>query len=145
MPLVTASSLENTEELHEQSDFVPLHVPELPETTNLIGVRELAQMKRGAYLINNARGRVLDIPAVIAALKEGILAGCAIDVYPSEPGANGVGAFNDQLNAWSSILRSLTNVILTPHIGASTEEAQRMIGLDVSTSLSRYLPYRAPI
>ncbi len=145
MPLGTATQLETLEELLVQSDFVTLHVPELPETTNLIGVRELAQMKRGAYLINNARGRVLDIPAVIAALKEGILAGCAIDVYPSEPGANGVGAFNDQLNAWSSILRSLPNVILTPHIGGSTEEAQRMIGLEVSTSLSRYLSYGTTI
>jgi len=145
MPLGTATQLETLEELLVQSDFVTLHVPELPETTNLIGARELAQMKRGAYLINNARGRVLDIPAVITALKEGILAGCAIDVYPSEPGANGVGAFNDQLNAWSSTLRSLPNVILTPHIGGSTEEAQRMIGLEVSTSLSRYLSYGTTI
>jgi len=141
MPLGTATQLDTLEELLTQSDFVTLHVPELPETTNLIGVKELAQMKRGAYLINNARGRIIDIPAVIAALKEGRLGGCAIDVYPSEPGANGVGVFNDQLNAWASTLRSLSNVILTPHIGGSTEEAQRMIGLEVSTSISRYLSY----
>lgn len=145
MPLGTATQLDTLEELLGQADFVTLHVPELPETTNLIGVKELAQMRRGSYLINNARGRVIDIPAVITALKEGILAGCAIDVYPAEPGANGVGAFNDQLNSWASTLRSLPNVILTPHIGGSTEEAQRMIGLEVSTSLSRYLLYGTSI
>ncbi|KAF8341631.1 uncharacterized protein EI90DRAFT_2905831 [Cantharellus anzutake] len=141
MPLGTATQLDTLEELLGQSDFVTLHVPESPETTNLIGVKQLAHMKRGAYLINNARGRVIDIPAVISALKQGHIAGCAIDVFPAEPGANGTGVFNDQLNAWASTLRSLPNVILTPHIGGSTEEAQRMIGLEVSTSLSRYLLY----
>jgi len=69
------------------------------------------------------------------------LAGCAIDVYPAEPTTNGQGAFGDQLNSWATTLRSLPNVILTPHIGGSTEEAQRMIGLEVSASLSRYLQY----
>jgi len=98
-------------------------------------------MKQGSYLINNSRGRVVDIPALISALQSKHLAGCAIDVYPLEPGANGAGAFNDQLNSWATTLRSLPNVILTPHIGGSTEEAQRMIGIEVSGSLSRYLQF----
>ncbi|KAF9513289.1 hypothetical protein BS47DRAFT_1344325 [Hydnum rufescens UP504] len=139
MPLGSAQQVNTLQTLLSQSDFVTLHVPELPETVNMISTTELAQMKRGAYLLNNARGRVVDIPALIAALKSGHLSGCAIDVFPSEPGANSEGAFNDQLNSWSSALRSLPNVILTPHIGGSTEEAQRMIGQEVSTSLTRYL------
>ena len=121
-----------------ESDYVTLHVPELPETINLIGEEQLAQMKRGSYLINNARGKVVDIPALVASLKSGHLAGAAVDVFPAEPGANG-SPFDDKLNSWSSELRSCPNVILTPHIGGSTEEAQRMIGEEVSTALTRYL------
>ena len=139
MPLGSAQQVNTLQTLLSQSDFVTLHVPELPETVNMISTAELAQMKRGAYLVNNARGSVVDIPALIASLKSGHLGGCAIDVFPSEPGSNGEGSFNDQLNPWSSALRSLPNVILTPHIGGSTEEAQRMIGQEVSTSLTRYL------
>jgi D-3-phosphoglycerate dehydrogenase len=101
----------------------------------MISTAQLAQMKRGSYLINNARGKVVDIPALIEALKSGHLAGCAIDVFPSEPGSNG-SPFDDSLNSWASTLCSLPNVILTPHIGGSTEEAQRMIGEEVASSLS---------
>lgn len=139
MPLGSAQQVDSLQTLLSQSDFVTLHVPELPETTNLIGDLQFAQMKKGSYLINNARGRVVDIPALVDALKSGKLAGCALDVFPSEPGANSVGSFNDQLNSWSTTLRSLPNVILTPHIGGSTEEAQRMIGQEVSVALSKYL------
>lgn len=141
MPLGTAQQVETLEELLAVSDFVSLHVPELPETTGMISTKQLAVMKRGSYLLNNSRGQVVDIPALIAALQSKHLAGCAIDVYPVEPGANGEGTFNDQLNSWATTLRSLPNVILTPHIGGSTEEAQRMIGLEVSSSLSRYLQF----
>lgn len=144
MPLGSARQVENLETLLSQSDFVTLHVPELPETINMISRRELAQMKKGSYLINNARGRVVDIPALIEALKSKHLAGAAIDVFPFEPAANG-DAFDDQLNSWSSELRSIPNVILTPHIGGSTEEAQRMIGEEVSQALSRYLNYGSTI
>jgi len=128
------------EALLAESDYVTLHVPELPETTNLTTSIQLAQMKKGFYLINNARGKVVDIPALITAVKQGHLAGAALDVFPSEPGANGA-PFDDKLNAWSTELRSLPNIILTPHIGGSTEEAQRMIGEEVSSALTRYLNY----
>ncbi|KAH9898305.1 hypothetical protein C8Q73DRAFT_641014 [Cubamyces lactineus] len=140
MPLGSARQVETLATLLSESDFVTLHVPELPETTNMISTEQLAQMKKGAYLINNARGKVVDIPALIDALKSGHLAGAALDVYPSEPGSNGA-PFDDQLNSWASTLRSIPNVILTPHIGGSTEEAQRMIGEEVSSALIRYLNY----
>ncbi|KAI0669802.1 hypothetical protein C8Q78DRAFT_1070294 [Trametes maxima] len=138
MPLGSARQVESLEALLSESDFVTLHVPELPETTNMITQERLAQMKKGSYLINNARGKVVDIPALIDALKSGHLAGAALDVYPSEPGSNGA-PFDDQLNNWATALRSVPNVILTPHIGGSTEEAQRMIGEEVSSALVRYL------
>ncbi|EIN14156.1 hypothetical protein PUNSTDRAFT_48986 [Punctularia strigosozonata HHB-11173 SS5] len=138
MPLGSARQVETLEALLSESDFVTLHVPELPETTNMISEKELATMKKGAYLINNARGKVVDIPALIKALKSKHLAGAALDVYPTEPGSNGA-AFDDQVNPWVTELRSVDNVILTPHIGGSTEEAQRMIGEEVASALTRYL------
>lgn len=140
MPLGSARQVATLPELLAEADYVTLHVPELPETINLIGAQQLAHMKKGAYLINNARGKVVDIPALISAIKDGHLAGAALDVFPAEPGANG-SPFDDQLNPWASELRSLPNVILTPHIGGSTEEAQRMIGDEVSNALSRYLNF----
>jgi len=144
MPLGQARQVESLQALLAQSDFVTLHVPELPDTFNMISATQLAQMKRGSYLINNARGKVIDIPALIEALKSGHLAGCAIDVFPSEPGSNG-SPFDDSVNPWASTLRSLPNVILTPHIGGSTEEAQLMIGEEVSSSLVRYLHFGSTI
>ncbi|KAI1788761.1 hypothetical protein LXA43DRAFT_624639 [Ganoderma leucocontextum] len=140
MPLGSARQVESLAALLSESDFVTLHVPELPETMNMISTAQLAQMKKGSYLINNARGKCVDIPALIEALKSGHLAGAALDVYPAEPGANGA-PFDDQLNTWGSTLRSLPNVILTPHIGGSTEEAQRMIGEEVSSAVTHYLNY----
>jgi D-3-phosphoglycerate dehydrogenase len=140
MPIGSARQVNDLTTLLSESDFVTLHVPELPETTNMISTKQLDEMKRGAYLINNARGRVVDIPALMEALKSGHIAGAAIDVFPSEPGANGA-PFDDQLNPWASTLRALPNVILTPHIGGSTEEAQRMIGEEVAQALARYLGY----
>ncbi|KIP11395.1 hypothetical protein PHLGIDRAFT_27884 [Phlebiopsis gigantea 11061_1 CR5-6] len=140
MPLGQARQVESLQALLQQSDFVTLHVPELPETTNMISKAELAHMKKGAYLINNARGKVVDIPALVEAIQSKHLAGAALDVFPAEPGSNGA-PFDDLLNSWSSALRQLPNVILTPHIGGSTEEAQRMIGDEVSSALARYLNY----
>ena len=140
MPLGSARQMPTLSDLLSEADYVSLHVPELPETINLIREQQLSQMKKGAYLINNARGKVVDIPALISALKNGHLAGAALDVYPAEPGANGA-PFDDQLNHWSGELRSVSNVILTPHIGGSTEEAQRMIGEEVSSALTRYLNF----
>jgi len=140
MPLGSARQVDTLAALLSESDFVTLHVPELPETINMISSSQLAQMKKGAYLINNARGKVVDIPALIEALQSKHLAGAAIDVYPNEPGSNG-SPFDDQVNAWASALRVLPNVILTPHIGGSTEEAQAMIGEEVASALTRYLGY----
>ncbi|PPQ62832.1 hypothetical protein CVT24_000526 [Panaeolus cyanescens] len=144
MPLGSARQVESLSALLSQSDFVTLHVPEIPETINMISRDQLAQMKKGSYLINNARGKVVDIPELINALKSKHLAGAAMDVFPAEPGANG-DPFDDQLNPWASALCALPNVILTPHIGGSTEEAQKMIGEEVAQALSRYLGYGSTI
>lgn len=140
MPLGSARQVDGLDSLLAESDFVTLHVPELPETTNMISKAQLQLMKAGSYLINNARGKVVDIPALIEALQSKHIAGAALDVFPVEPGANGA-AFDDQLNPWASTLRALPNVILSPHIGGSTEEAQTMIGQEVSSALCRYLNY----
>ena len=138
MPLGSARQVDSLAKLLTESDFVTLHVPELPETIDMISKPQLKLMKKGSYLINNARGKVVDIPALIEALQSKHIGGAALDVFPSEPGANGQ-PFDDQLNPWASTLRALPNVILTPHIGGSTEEAQKMIGDEVSGALTRYL------
>jgi D-3-phosphoglycerate dehydrogenase len=117
-------------ELLAQSDVVSLHVPETPATHLMIGAAEIAAMKQGAYLINNARGTVVDLDALAASLKEGRLRGAAIDVFPQEPGSNA--------EKFVSPLQGLPNVILTPHIGGSTEEAQERIGEEVARKLIDY-------
>ena len=144
MSLGSAQQIDSLDRLLGMADFLTLHVPEIPETIDMIGTEELAKMKKGSYLINNARGRVVDIPALVKALKSGHIAGAAIDVYPREPAANGK-TFNNDLNDWFSALSGCNNVILTPHIGGSTEEAQRMIGAEVGTSLVRYINFGASI
>lgn len=138
MGMGTARQVEKLEVLLERADFVTLHVPELPETRNMIAKEQVAQMRQGAYLINNSRGSVVDIPALVDAMRTGHIAGAALDVYPNEPGGNG-DYFNSKLNAWAEDLRGLKNVILTPHIGGSTEEAQSAIGVEVGNALTRYV------
>ncbi|KAF4779248.1 D-isomer specific 2-hydroxyacid dehydrogenase [Colletotrichum scovillei] len=138
MALGTATQVPTLEALLEEADFVTLHVPELPETKNLISTAQLEKMKTGAYLINASRGSVVDIQALINAMRSGKIAGAALDVYPNEPAANG-DYFNSSLNTWGEDLRSLNNIILTPHIGGSTEEAQRAIGVEVAEALVRYI------
>lgn len=134
MPLGTAKQLPTLEELLSVSDFVTLHVPELEETKNMIGEREImGYMKKGSYLLNNARGTVVQIPALVKGLKSGHLAGAAVDVYPKEPASNGTN-FTDYPD-----LLECKNLILTPHIGGSTEEAQSMIGIEVSTALTKFI------
>jgi D-3-phosphoglycerate dehydrogenase len=123
--------LMSLDDLLGQSDFVTLHVPETPQTKNMIGAAELARMKQGAYLLNASRGTCVDIDALAEAIRGGHLAGAAIDVYPSEPESNSDG--------FSSPLLGLPNVVLTPHIGGSTEEAQESIGREVATSLIKYV------
>ena len=104
------------EEVLEQSDFVSLHVPLTEETRNLIGAAELGRMKPGAYLINTARGGIVDEQALYAALANGTLAGAGLDVYSEEP-------------PWGSPLLDLPNVVLTSHIGAHTQEAIERVGV----------------
>ena len=122
--------VETLAELLGSSDVVSLHVPETPATANMIGAREIALMKEGAYLINNSRGTVVDLDAVATALRDGHLAGAAVDVFPVEPASNA--------DRFVSPLQNLPNVILTPHIGGSTEEAQDRIGGEVARKLIDY-------
>ncbi len=110
-----------------QSDVVTLHVPETPQTHNMIGAAEIVAIKPGAYLINNSRGTVVDLDALAGALRAGHLRGAAIDVFPREPGSN--------KEKFVSPLQGLENVILTPHVGGSTEEAQERIGDEVARKL----------
>ncbi|KAF2742245.1 hypothetical protein M011DRAFT_433398 [Sporormia fimetaria CBS 119925] len=138
MGLGTARQVPTMDALLSQADFVSLHVPETAETKNLIGKKEFEKMKDGAYFINNARGTVVDIPALVEAMRSGKLAGAAIDVFPNEPAGNG-DYFNNDLNTWTKDLQGLKNLILTPHIGGSTEEAQSAIGVEVSNALLHYV------
>jgi D-3-phosphoglycerate dehydrogenase len=132
--LGTAKQLPSLHHLLRQADFVTLHVPELPETKNMISHAEFEAMKVGSYIINASRGTVVDIPALIDARRSGKIAGFALDVYPNEPAKNGQ-YFENDLNEWALNLRNLTNIIITPHIGGSTEEAQSMIGVEVADFL----------
>jgi D-3-phosphoglycerate dehydrogenase len=138
MSMGTSRQVHSLEALLSGADFVTCHVPELPETMNMIGKEQLEQMKTGSYLLNASRGSVVDIPALIDAMRSGKIAGAALDVYPSEPGGNG-DYFNNDLNPWAEDLRNSKNIILTPHIGGSTEEAQSAIGVEVAESLVRYV------
>ncbi|WP_422022266.1 phosphoglycerate dehydrogenase [Roseibium sp.] len=121
---------ESMDALLAESDVVSLHVPDTPGTRDMFGADQIGKMKKGAFLINNARGKVVDIDALAAALKSGHLAGAAVDVFPVEPKSN--------KDEFISPLRGLDNVILTPHVGGSTEEAQARIGEEVSKRLVEY-------
>ena len=118
-------------ELLQQSDFVTLHVPATMQTHEMIGGGELAQMRPGACLLNASRGTVVVIEQLADALRSGHVGGAAIDVYPEEPEGNGAG--------FQSALQGLPNVILTPHIGGSTEEAQEAIGREVGAALANFV------
>jgi D-3-phosphoglycerate dehydrogenase / 2-oxoglutarate reductase len=117
-------------ELLAEADIVTLHVPETPATRGMIGASEIAQMKKGAILINNARGSIVDLEALAAALKTERLLGAAVDVFPEEPAKNG--------ERFNTPLQGVRNVILTPHIGGSTAEAQSRIGEEVARKLVDY-------
>ena len=138
MAIGSARQVPTLEALLEEADFVSLHVPETQDTANLMSTKQFERMKTGSYLINASRGTVVDIPALIKAMRGGKVAGAALDVYPHEPAANGDYFVND-LNSWAEDLRGLSNLILTPHIGGSTEEAQRAIGVEVAEALVRYI------
>ncbi len=130
MVLGNAKQVNTLDELLENSDIVTLHVPELPTTKNMISRAQFAKMKDGVRFLNASRGTVVDIEALCEALRSGKVAGAAVDVYPKEPSKNG--------EEFVTPLREFDNVILTPHIGAGTEEAQKNIGTEVSEKLALY-------
>jgi len=131
LPLGNARSLDSLESVLAASDFVTLHVPETTETRGMIGADQIALMRPGAYLMNLSRGTVVDLDALAHAIKDKRLGGAAIDVYPEEPEGNSDG--------FASPMRGVTNTILTPHIGGSTEEAQEAIGREVASVLTRFV------
>lgn len=131
LPLGNANQVRSLKELLGQSDIVTLHVPETNQTKNLINKNTLKQIKKGAILLNYARGEVVDLEALRKCILEGQISGAAVDVFPWEPEKNG--------DRFQTPLQDLPNVILTPHIGGSTEEAQQNIGEDVSNKLVQYL------
>lgn len=157
MPLGNAKPVESLNDLLKQSDFVSVHVPETDETRLMIGKEQISIMKRGSYLLNASRGSIVDLEAVKESLVSGHLGGAAIDVFPSEPQKNGkflhyFHDFCDMAEIWKANgkkniklnenhIRNINtlNLILTPHIGGSTEEAQIAIGSEVATSIANYL------
>jgi D-3-phosphoglycerate dehydrogenase / 2-oxoglutarate reductase len=131
LPLGNAESSKSMKDVLSRADVVSLHVPELPTTRNLINKSNIKFFKKGSILINYARGEVVEIDALAKAISDGHLGGAAIDVYPWEPEKNG--------DKFTTPLQGLSNVLLTPHIGGSTQEAQQNIGDDVSAKLFNYL------
>jgi len=131
LPLGNAEDAKSLKELLSRADVVTLHVPETNQTKNLISKTHLKHFKKGAILLNYARGEVVDLEALRKEILEGHISGAAVDVYPWEPEKNG--------DHFQTPLQDLPNVILTPHIGGSTEEAQQNIGEDVSVKLFNYL------
>ena len=130
LPMGNAEPARNLDELLQKADVVTLHVPDTEQTRGMIGAAELDAMRAGAHLINASRGKVVDIPALARAIESGQLGGAAIDVFPAEPSGP-----DDE---FKSELRGMDNVLLTPHIGGSTREAQENIALDVAGKLVRY-------
>jgi len=131
LPLGNATAARNIKEVVSKADIITLHIPENESTHNIINKTVLKQFKKGSILINYARGTVVDLDALASVLKDGQISGAAVDVFPWEPEKNG--------DKFTSPLQGLSNVILTPHIGGSTEEAQVNIGEDVSNKLFHYL------
>ena len=131
LPLGNAESRKSLKDVVAQADIVTLHVPETGQTKNLINKAVIKHFKKGSILINYARGEVVDLDALKTALVEGQISGAAIDVFPWEPEKNG--------DSFTSPLQNIPNVLLTPHVGGSTEEAQYNIGEDVSAKLLQYL------
>ena len=131
LPLGNAVAKKTLKEVVSQADIITLHVPDTAQTKNLINKTVIKQFKKGSILLNYARGEVVDLEGLAKAIQEGLISGAAVDVYPWEPEKNG--------DKFQTPLQHLPNVILTPHIGGSTEEAQENIGVDVSNKLFQYL------
>ncbi|TXZ06846.1 phosphoglycerate dehydrogenase [Vibrio mimicus] len=130
LSLGNATQVHNLSDLLNKCDVISLHVPETAGTKNMMGAEDFARMKPGAIFINAARGTVVDIPALCNALESGHIAGAAIDVFPEEPASN--------KEPFESPLMKFDNVILTPHVGGSTQEAQENIGIEVAGKLAKY-------
>jgi D-3-phosphoglycerate dehydrogenase len=137
LPLGNAVAKKTLKDVVSQADIITLHVPETAATKNMINKNVIKNFKKGSILINYARGEVVELDALAKALEEKQLSGAAVDVYPWEPEKNG--------DKFSTPLQGLSNVILTPHIGGSTEEAQENIGEDVSNKLYQYLEHGTSI
>lgn len=137
LPLGNARVCNSLNDLLSKSDFVSLHVPDTELTNNMMGTKELQKMKQGSYLLNASRGSVVDLEALAQAMTNKHIAGAAIDVYPTEPNKNSEG--------FKSPIQEIENVILTPHIGGSTEEAQAAIGLEVSDSFTKFFRWGATV
>ncbi len=131
LPHGNAKQVRSLRELMKKADIMTLHVPSDAGTRNMINEQTLAYLKKGTILINYSRGDVVDLDALRTFIKNGTVTGAAVDVFPEEPEKNG--------EKFQSVLQNLPNVILTPHIGGSTEEAQLNIGLDVTSKLLNYL------
>lgn len=131
LPLGNAAAAKNLKDLVSRADIISLHVPETELTRNMINRSMLKFFKQGAILINYARGEVVDLDDLATALAQELVSGAAIDVYPFEPEKNG--------DTFTTPLQGLSNVLLTPHIGGSTQEAQENIGADVSMKMFQYL------
>jgi len=121
----------SVEELLDASDFVSLHCPGGPETFHLIDAARLKRMKPGAFLINTARGPVVDEAALVEALREGRIAGAGLDVYEAEPKAH-------------PGLLELQNVVLLPHLGSATVETRTAMGMKVADNLDAFFAGREP-
>jgi len=130
LSLGKAVSCTSLEELLSVSNILTLHVPETQLTRDMIGARELALLPKGSCLINASRGSVVNIEALTDSLRTGQILGAALDVFPDEPASN-----NDP---FISDLQQFDNVILSPHVGGSTVEAQENIGVEVAEKLVRY-------
>jgi D-3-phosphoglycerate dehydrogenase / 2-oxoglutarate reductase len=131
LPLGNAKTCDTYEEALKNSDFISFHVPESEDTIDLLTKKEISIMKKGSYVLNLSRGRVVSIPDLREGILSGHIAGAGIDVFPEEPKSN--------KDPFHSELQNLPNVILTPHVGGSTEEAQRNIGSEVANKLIRYI------
>jgi lactate dehydrogenase-like 2-hydroxyacid dehydrogenase len=123
---VPAERLESVDALLARSDFVSLHCPSTPETRHLIDARRLALMRPGAYLINTARGDIVDETALAEALRVGRIAGAALDVYEREPSV-------------TPGLLDLENVVLLPHLGSATDAARVAMGRRAHANLRAFL------
>jgi len=129
LPFGSNQQVNTLDELLKIADVITLHVPQDASTTNIINKASIAKMKKGVFIINASRGNVIDIDALAEGLESKHVAGAAIDVFPTEPSSNA--------EEFISPLRKFDNVLLTPHIGGSTQEAQENIAIEVSNKLAQ--------